>query len=106
MSHRDTLPVSSVSEEKSGLETSNLPEEEDQKRFRQKTNVARLSKAETTLELAECGQAIEDELLEASLEEYQYVLASLSATSMAKVSPSTGSTTSNWTLQGYTSTLC
>jgi hypothetical protein len=37
----------------------------------EKTNLARISQVNTNLQFAECEQDIEDELLEASLEQYQ-----------------------------------
>jgi hypothetical protein len=71
MSRRGNVAVSSpVSEETSELETFKSLQE-DQEGFRQKADVERICKAESTLQLTECDQDVEDELLEASLEEYQ-----------------------------------
>ena len=71
MSRRDKVAVSSPpSEQKSEVETSKSLEE-DQEDFTQETNSAPTCKVETALQLAERDQDVEDELLEASLEEYQ-----------------------------------
>ena len=45
--------------------------EQDQEVLGQKTDVARICKVETTVQLAECDRDVKEELIEASLEEYQ-----------------------------------
>ncbi len=71
MSHSDIGPVPTlVSEQNAGKRTSDS-REDDPEHSKQKTNLARLSEIDTRLGFAECTQDVADELLEASLEEYQ-----------------------------------
>jgi hypothetical protein len=71
MPHSDIEPIpppastGNIEEETSGSQ------EAEPEHFIQKTNLARISEIDTDLKFTECDQDIEDELLEASLEEYQ-----------------------------------
>lgn len=67
MSQKDLLSVST----KRNPELKTPESQDDQEHFSHKTNLARVSGIESGLKLAECDVDIEDELLEASLEEYR-----------------------------------
>jgi hypothetical protein len=68
MSQRETVQGASAPGQKSELDSSELQNQENPQK---KTNLARISKVKSSLQLAECGRDVEDELLEASLEEYE-----------------------------------
>jgi hypothetical protein len=71
MPHSDIEPIPPpASTRKIEMETSESQEAEPE-HFIQKTNLARISEIDTNLKFTECDQDIEDELLGASLEEYQ-----------------------------------
>lgn len=68
-SHADSVSPPAP-EQQSEKETVISPED-DSEHVRNKTRVDRRWKIETDLEFAECEQDVEDELLDASLEEYR-----------------------------------
>jgi hypothetical protein len=71
MTHSNIEPIPPPASTRKIEEETSESKKAEPEHFIQKTNLARISEIDTDLKFTECDQDIEDELLEASLEEYQ-----------------------------------